>query len=122
MDALFLIASGGILTSVIGVWHAFREPLDLDTLMSSAQRRHVRVGKGYQPGRIQLKTGRPVRLVFTRTLEAPACADQVVLEGFDLTAELPLGKAVALDFTPRKSGEYAFGCPGHRMRGRLYVV
>lgn len=118
---LFLLASGGILAGLIGAWCAFREPPDADGSMLSAHRVYVHVGSVYRPERIQLKAGRRVRLVFTLTREAPSCANQVVLEEFGLSAELPLGKAVALVFTPRKPGEYAFGCPQHRVQGRLLV-
>lgn len=122
MDVLFLVASGGTVASLIGAWHAFREPPDADGSMFSAHRLYVRVGSVYRPDRIHLKAGRPVRLMFTRTREAPSCADQVVLEEFGLSAELPLGKVVALVFTPRKPGEYVFGCPQQRVQGRLIVA
>lgn len=119
---LFLVALGGVVTSLIAAWYAFREPQDADGSMLSAHRLYVRVGTVYRPECIHLKVGRPVRLIFTRTREAPSCADRVVLEEFGLSAELPLGKVVAVVFTPRKPGEYVFGCPQHRVRGRLIVA
>jgi len=77
--------------------------------------------KGFEPSRISLKKGVPVKLMVTRTTEA-TCATELLIEGTDINTALPMNKPTAIDFTPSKSGEIKYGCAmGMMVSGVLMV-
>lgn len=77
---------------------------------------------GYQPRQIQLQAGVPARLVFTRTVESE-CSSQITLPAYNIAAtDLPLGEAVAIEFTPTEAGEVDFVCGMDMQRGTIAVV
>lgn len=80
----------------------------------------ILVKGGYTPDAIVVRSGKPVRLNFRRE-ETASCSDKVILADFNKTAELPTGETVAVEFLPKKPGEYAFSCPMGMFRGRLIV-
>ncbi|MEX2419722.1 MAG: cupredoxin domain-containing protein [Acidimicrobiia bacterium] len=73
---------------------------------------------GYSPDTVRVDVGRPVRLVFNRQ-ESDPCSERVVLDAFELSAELPQGQNVALEFTPREAGSFEFACQMGMLRGRV---
>lgn len=75
--------------------------------------------RGFVPASINVETGKPVRLVFTRTT-ANTCATSVDLpDGSRL--ELPLNKPVSAMLTPPEAGAFGFACPMGMIRGTLVV-
>ena len=78
------------------------------------------VKDGYSPDTIRVRAGRPVRLVFNRQ-EADPCSERVVLGSFGLSAELPQGVNVPIEFTPAEPGSHEFACQMGMLRGRLVV-
>jgi plastocyanin domain-containing protein len=76
--------------------------------------------KGFEPDKIEVKKGEPVHLVVTRKTDA-TCATELVIHDQGIRKELPLNKAVAIDFTPQKSGEIKYAC-GMGMIGGVLVV
>jgi plastocyanin domain-containing protein len=76
--------------------------------------------KGFEPDRIEVKKGEPVHLVVTRKTDA-TCATELVIEDENLRKKLPLNKAVAFDFTPKKAGEITYACGMGMMSGTLVV-
>jgi plastocyanin domain-containing protein len=76
--------------------------------------------KGFVPSRIEVKKGEPLHLVVTRKTDA-TCATELVIKDQNLRKELPLGKAVAFDFTPDKAGEMTYVCGMGMIRGVLVV-
>jgi hypothetical protein len=92
------------------------------TLRGRVQVVGVRVGaSGFKPARIALRAGVPARLVFTRTARS-TCAVQVEVPAFGVPkTDLPLGRPVAVEFTPREAGEFAFACGMGMERGALLV-
>lgn len=77
---------------------------------------------GYQPRQVALEAGVPARLVFTRTIE-DECSSQITLPAYDVpTTDLPLGEPVAIEFTPRETGEVQFVCGMDMQRGTIAVV
>ena len=76
--------------------------------------------KGFEPSKIEVKKGEPVHLVVTRKTDA-TCAKELVIQDQGIRKELPLNKAVAIDFTPQKSGEIKYAC-GMGMIGGVLVV
>ena len=80
----------------------------------------VTVRGGYQPASIEARAGRPLRLNFTRR-EASRCGEEVVLPEFGRRAHLPEGRAVAIEITPERPGEYEFTCGMNMYKGKIIV-
>ncbi len=81
-------------------------------LLAAAPARTVAVTvtpKGFEPDRIEVKKGEPLRLVITRKTD-DTCATEVVFEGDKSVTKLPLNKAVTIDYTPRKAGRLRYAC------------
>ena len=80
----------------------------------------VTVKGGYQPASITAEAGRPIRLNFTRRESTP-CGEEVVLPEFGRRAHLAEGRAVAIEITPERPGEYEFTCGMNMYKGKLIV-
>lgn len=81
----------------------------------------VAVRGGYSPDTIRVEAGRPVRLVFNRQ-EADPCSERVVFDAFGVSADLPQGEDVPVEFTPPQPGEYEFACQMGMLRGRIVAT
>lgn len=79
---------------------------------------HVRVNGRFEPDRIVVRAGEPVRLVFHRE-ETAACSEHVVFRDFGVTAMLPPFQAVPVDLPAAPPGEHEFTCELGVLRGRL---
>src|ERR1700753_2719880 len=55
--------------------------------------------KGVRPDSIQVKRGQPLHLLITRKTDE-TCATEILFEGNKDSVDLPLGKEVAVDYTP----------------------
>lgn len=86
-----------------------------------SQQVFVVVKGGYTPDTIRVAAGRPVRLEFNRQ-EADPCSERVVFDAFGISADLPEGETVPVEFTPAEAGEYEFACQMGMLRGRLVVT
>jgi len=86
-----------------------------------AQEVRITVRGGYDPSRIQVRAGQPVRLVFRRE-EVAGCSDTVLLPEWGIARRLPAGEDTVVEFTPTIPGEYAFTCGMQMMRGTIVVV
>jgi thiol-disulfide isomerase/thioredoxin len=75
---------------------------------------------GFQPSRVEVKRGRPVRLLITRKTDQ-TCATDIVLPTHGLTANLPLGKTVEVRFTPTRPGELTYACSMNMIKGVIIV-
>jgi RND family efflux transporter MFP subunit len=76
--------------------------------------------KGFEPARVPLRAGAPMRLTFVRTTDA-TCATEIAIPALKIKRELPLNQPVAIDFTPEKPGEIAFACGMDMFTGTLVV-
>jgi plastocyanin domain-containing protein len=76
--------------------------------------------KGFEPGNISVKKGEPVHLLVTRKTDS-TCAKAIDIKGLGIRKDLPLNEAVAIDFTPKKTGEIHYLC-GMGMIGGVLVV
>ncbi|MFQ5516868.1 MAG: cupredoxin domain-containing protein [Acidimicrobiia bacterium] len=85
------------------------------------QETYVTVRGGYSPDTIAVEAGRPVRLVFNRQ-EADPCSERVLIDAFGVSADLPTGEDVPLEFTPPVAGEYEFACQMGMLRGRIVAT
>ncbi|MBE9108207.1 cupredoxin domain-containing protein [Nodosilinea sp. LEGE 07298] len=69
----------------------------------------VTAAKGYQPNRIVVEAGRPVRLDFRRDTPS-GCYSELLIPDFGIAVDLPEGKTVPVEFTPTQPGDYEFMC------------
>jgi plastocyanin domain-containing protein len=76
---------------------------------------------GFEPDRIKVKRGQPVRLVITRKTDA-TCAKAIVIDEYHIHADLPLDKPVTVTFTPSKSGQLKYGCAMDKMVSGVLIV
>jgi plastocyanin domain-containing protein len=81
----------------------------------------VTVGvNGFDPWRIDARSGRPLVLVITRTTD-DTCATEIVIPGAGLNVPLPLGKPVRVELTPQKAGKLRFSCGMRMFQGEIDV-
>lgn len=77
-------------------------------------------GAGYEPSRIEVKKGQPVKLAFYRK-DAENCGGEVVFPKLNVRKKLPVGQTIVVEVTPQESGELAFACGMNMMKGALVV-
>lgn len=75
----------------------------------------------YQPSHIKAKVNQEITLRITRKTANP-CAGTLIIDAFNINAELPLGQAYDITFTPDKVGEFSFCCQMAMYRGKLSVI
>jgi len=80
----------------------------------------ITVDGGYEPDRIVVKNGQPVRLNFFRK-DPSSCLEKVLLPDFHKAAELQLNQTTPLEFTPQQPGTYTFHCGMNMFRGVVEV-
>ena len=81
----------------------------------------IAVRGGYDPARIEVRAGRPVRLLFRRE-EVEGCSDTVLIPEWGIAQRLPAYEDTVVEFTPTTPGEYEFTCGMHMLRGSIVVV
>jgi plastocyanin domain-containing protein len=84
------------------------------------QRSRIRVHGAYDPDRIVVLAGRPVRLEFYRD-ETNPCSEEVLLPSLRIHRDLPAFETTSVEFTPTEPGEIEFTCGMSMMRGRIVV-
>lgn len=77
--------------------------------------------KGFEPSPVKVKKGEPLELVVTRKTD-DTCATSIVVPGYDVRADLPLGEPVSVRFTPAKSGKLRYGCGMYQMISGVLLV
>lgn len=77
--------------------------------------------KGFEPDSVPVKKGEKVKLVVTRKTDA-TCATELLIDGSKIKLELPLDKAVSVEWTAEKAGKVKFGCAMNKMVGGVLVV
>jgi plastocyanin domain-containing protein len=73
---------------------------------------------GYHPDSVSAPAGRPVHLTITRTSD-DGCGQQIVFPSLDIRRDLPLNKAVTVEFSMPSSGSLAFTCGMDMLRGSI---
>lgn len=63
----------------------------------------ITVDGGYEPSRIVVQAGQPVRLNFLRR-DPSSCLEEVRLPDFHIAQNLPLNQVTAIEFTPTQPG------------------
>src|SRR5262245_35888546 len=72
--------------------------------------------RGFEPTSVNLKANVPAKLTFTR-LTNDTCATEVVVPDYKIKKDLPLNKAVDVEFTPTKAGDVTFTCGMSMFKG-----
>jgi plastocyanin domain-containing protein len=75
---------------------------------------------GYEPWRVEARAGVPLTLVVTRTTDE-TCATELVLPEYGIDRKLPLGEAVTITFTPKKTGALRYSCAMKMFQGQIDV-
>ncbi|HAA31985.1 MAG TPA: hypothetical protein DDW76_04120 [Cyanobacteria bacterium UBA11369] len=80
----------------------------------------ITVDGGYEPSRLVVKAGQPVRLNFWRR-DPSSCLEKVLLPDFHISQDLALNRVTPIEFTPEKPGQYQFTCGMNMYRGVVEV-
>lgn len=120
--AQIVVTVGGALLIALVLWFFFgpRTTTAAHANREGVQEIEVLVRGGYQPDRIEVRQGQPVRLNFLRQESTP-CTEQVILGDFGIARELPQGRRVSVEFTPQQPGEFTFHCGMNMVRGQIVV-
>lgn len=76
---------------------------------------------GFVPANVTLKANEPVTLRVTRKTDE-TCATELLIDGTDIKAKLPLDTAVDIAWTPTRPGQVKYGCAMDKMVGGLLLV
>lgn len=117
-----VVTLGGL--GLIGLelwWFLVSKPKSRTAIADSdVQEITVTVDGGYEPNRIVVKAGQPVRLNFDRQ-DPSSCLEEVRFPDFRIAQALPLNQVTAIEFTPDKPGRYEFACGMNMFRGVVEV-
>lgn len=80
----------------------------------------ITVDGGYEPPRVVVSSGQPVRLNFFRR-DPSSCLERVVLPDFHIAQDLDLNYVTPVEFKPEKPGQYPFQCGMNMFRGVVEV-
>jgi hypothetical protein len=77
--------------------------------------------KGFEPARVKVMVGQPLKLVVTRSTEN-TCAKEIEIHDANVRADLPLNTPVTLTFTPTADGELKYACRMNMVTGVIEVA
>lgn len=80
----------------------------------------IAVDGGYNPDRIRVSAGQPVRLKFLRR-DPSSCLEKVLFPDFHIAQDLPLNQTTPVEFTPQEPGSYPFTCGMNMFHGVIEV-
>lgn len=80
----------------------------------------ITVDGGYEPSRVVVKAGQPVRLNFFRK-DPSSCLQTVLVPDFHIARELNLNQVTPVEFMPEKPGQYPFTCGMNMFHGVVEV-
>jgi len=116
-----IIGLGAIGAIVWYFWLSRRQGTAATVGAGGVQEAFILVKGGYSPDTVRVASGSPVRLMFNRQ-EADPCSERVVIDAFGVSADLPEGDTVPVEFTPTQPGEFEFACQMGMLRGKLIVT
>ncbi|MCG3113323.1 MAG: cadmium-translocating P-type ATPase [Candidatus Manganitrophus sp. SB1] len=119
MDLTVIVAGLGLIVFLLWFFFGSKQG-KAAAIQAGVQEVTIRVEGAYQPNRVVVKAGMPVRLKFDRR-EGTDCSNRVVLPDFGISLALPAFAATSVEFTPQKPGEYPFSCAMNMYRGTLVV-
>lgn len=116
------VTAGGL--GLIGLelwWFLFSRPQARRAhLAGGLQEVTILVDGGYEPDRVEVEAGKPVRLDFVRK-DPNSCLETVILPDFRRSVDLPLNTPITVDLPALSPGEYPFHCGMNMYRGTLTV-
>ncbi|MGH7730811.1 MAG: cupredoxin domain-containing protein [Candidatus Eiseniibacteriota bacterium] len=115
---------GGVALAILVNLYFFaphRATVAAPAAVEGPQEVRITVRGGYDPARIEVRAGRPVRLVFRRE-EVEGCSNTVLIPEWGIAHHLPANEDTLVEFTPRTPGEYPFTCGMGMMRGSIVVT
>jgi Cu+-exporting ATPase len=118
-ELLVTIAGAGLIAALAWFFFGPRAASGA-ALRGGRQEVEITVKGGYSPSLIRVREGAPVRLVFDRQ-EAGDCTSRVVFPDLGISRSLPAFTQTTIDFTPERSGEFAFACGMNMVHGTLLV-
>lgn len=124
MDAALWVTLGGVALAILVNLYFFaphRATVAAPAAVEGPQEVRITVRGGYDPARIEVRAGRPVRLVFRRE-EVEGCSNTVLIPEWGIAHHLPANEDTLVEFTPRTPGEYPFTCGMGMMRGSIVVT
>lgn len=123
MNVVLVNLLGLALIALVVWWFWLSESAGAQATVTATgvQETRVRVAGGYDPDVVRVEAGRPVRLVFHRE-EASPCSERVVFDAFGVSADLPTGVDVPVQFIPPEPGEYEFTCQMGMLRGKVVAT
>ncbi|MBS1810508.1 MAG: cupredoxin domain-containing protein [Acidobacteria bacterium] len=74
---------------------------------------------GYEPSRLEVKKGVPIKIAFTRI--GGECGGTVVFPSLKLRQQVPVGETTFLELTPQETGELVFTCGMGMYKGMIVV-
>ncbi|HEX8274984.1 MAG TPA: cupredoxin domain-containing protein [Longimicrobiaceae bacterium] len=118
----WLVVVGGLAALAWVNWYFFLAGGGAATAAASGGVQEVVIGVqgGYEPARVRVRKGVPVRLVFDRQ-ETSGCSEEVVIPDFGIRRFLPAFKKTTVELTPERAGSYDFTCGMGMLRGKLIV-
>lgn len=120
MSTLLVNITGLLLIAFIVWWFWLWQPKKAASARGGVVEISVDDGV-YDPAFIQTRAGEPLTLRFLRKDPSP-CAQQVIFEGLDIAAELPVGEKKDIRIQPQQPGNYRFTCQMQMYQGRLQVT
>jgi plastocyanin domain-containing protein len=116
------VTAGGLGLIGLEVWWFLisKPPSQRAKAKAGLQEITISVDGGYEPARIVVQVGQPVRLNFFRR-DPSSCLDKVLFPDFHIAQNLELNQVTAIEFTPEKPGQYPFTCGMNMFRGVLDV-
>lgn len=112
-----IITVVGLLGIVFTYWF-FLKKKDTEVAVSGSV--DIVVLGGYSPNVISIPRGRTTKLNFIRK-DPSSCLEEVVLGDFKVRKHLPLNKAVSVEITPQKTGEFGYACGMNMYHGKIIV-
>ena len=117
MISKIIITSAGVLLMTFVYWFFLmkrdKQVIALGTIT-------VVVSGGFSPSAIVLPKDKKTIIQFVRTDES-ACLEEVVIPDFKIRNYLPLHQPVAIELTPKQSGEFPFSCGMQMYHGKIIV-
>ncbi|MBY5280543.1 cupredoxin domain-containing protein (plasmid) [Aphanizomenon flos-aquae CCAP 1446/1C] len=117
------VTFGGL--GIIGLqlwWFLLSKPKSQKAVATGGniQEVNITVDGGYDPSRILVQAGKPVRLKFERK-DPSSCLEQVIIPDFHIAADLPINQITTVEFTPEQAGTYLFTCGMNMFRGEIHA-
>lgn len=119
----YIVLGLGVAAIAFILWFFFGKKAAREAAVSAGgvQEVEILVEGSYNPDRISVRAGVPVKLRFNRQ-ETTSCSDTVILRDFNITRQLPAYQTTTITFTPTQPGEYDFTCAMNMYRGKLIVL